>query len=70
MKHEIFKSPTTTELDDRALDGVTGGTVVGTKGPIVQTTSTVGPTGGGGGGTGGTSYPSADFEPNTVHFPK
>jgi hypothetical protein len=62
------------ELDDSALDRVSGGGEISVSmGPIRTTSPQGGSTGGGGtvGPSGGstTTHPSADFEPNTVHFP-
>lgn len=78
------KSPTTTELDDNALDGVVGGgmNISGSGGFSIPTSTGGGslPTGGGDGGGSSPSTPgggdpfkdhtSGSFEPNSVHFPK
>ena len=66
------KSPATTELDDRALDGVVGGCIPGGPSPI----TIKGGTGGTGGtgptveGGGSTTIKEPTLEPSTIRFPK
>jgi len=73
------KSPTATELDDSALDGVVGGgmNILGSGGLSIPGGGSF-PAGGDGGskpssGGGGDPLkggPSGSFDPNSVHFPK
>lgn len=69
------KSPATTELDDRALDGVVGGCNPGGPSPITIK-GTSGGTGGtgpvveGSGGGSTIKEPSTTYDPTTIRFPK
>jgi hypothetical protein len=65
------KKPGSTELDDKALDGVVGGCIPGGPSPITIKgtggTGGTGPTVEGGGGT--IKEPSAPIDPVTIRFP-
>jgi hypothetical protein len=61
MKDKASDKPGSTELDDKALDGVVGGCIPGGPSPITLK---------GTGGTGGTiKEPSAPFDPVTIRCP-
>ena len=71
MKDKASDKPGSTELDDKALDGVIGGCIPGGPSPITIKgtggTGGTGPTVEGGGGT--IKEPSAPFDPVTIRFP-
>lgn len=65
------KKPGSTELDDKALDGVVGGCHVGTSPVTIK--GTTGGTGGTGpvveGGGGTIKEPSTTYDPSSIRFP-